>query len=361
MKITFFRRCSVTLLSVLAAACTVRIAAAAEPQANANITNGAAGGTPMIQFETNFFDFGKLVSAGPLNGVFKFKNAGDGVLKVDPPIPSCGCTDARVTPAVLAPGQEGRITYTITLDQPAHGVRKQLHVHSNDPKTPDVQLTMQLDYTPLYDLMPRMLRIVVAPGKDMAQGSFTVTRNDGQPLDIDRLTTSQKWISADLQPEPGSGGKSARVNVTVHRAEKPPTTFVAGVQLWSSNQPAKPLQTMTVNGEIRGELSAMPPQLYWAIPDFGEDKSKYPPESLMRTVVLRSVLGKTVELKNPSTTVPGMRLEINAKEPGKVFDLVMKFDELPHIFTNGMVTVETSLASLPKVEIPVTISVPNPR
>jgi hypothetical protein len=33
---------------------------------------------------------------------------------------------------------------------------------------------------------------------------------------------------------------------------------------------------------------------------------------------------------------------------------------LPLAFTNSKVTVETSLASIPKLEVPITISVPDP-
>jgi hypothetical protein len=45
------------------------------------------------------------------------------------------------------------------------------------------------------------------------------------------------------------------------------------------------------------------------------------------------------------------------KEPGKTFDLVLKLDEVPHAFVNGKVTLETSLESLPMMEVPVTINV----
>ena len=159
-------------------------------------TNAIVKGTPIIQFETNFFDFGKLIAAGAISGSFKFKNAGDGVLKVDPPIPSCGCTDAKVKPATLKPGESGEITYTITLDHAMQAVQKHIKVHSNDPKTPFVQLTMQMDFTPLYELNPKMLRITLAAGKDEATGSFLVTRNDGKPLDIERLIPPRKNGSA---------------------------------------------------------------------------------------------------------------------------------------------------------------------
>src|SRR5438876_12432751 len=64
----------------------------APPAKSATVAEPGAG-TPIIQFETNFFDFGKT-SGETLSGLFKFKNVGEGILKVDPPEPSCDCTDS---------------------------------------------------------------------------------------------------------------------------------------------------------------------------------------------------------------------------------------------------------------------------
>jgi len=51
-----------------------------------------AGGAPKIQFEQTVYDFGATSQVAAVSGVFKFKNTGDAVLKVQPLKPSCGCT-----------------------------------------------------------------------------------------------------------------------------------------------------------------------------------------------------------------------------------------------------------------------------
>jgi hypothetical protein len=124
----------------------------------------AKSGVPVIQFETNFFDFGKVVAPGKISGAFKFKNTGAGILKLEKPEPSCGCTDANAMPDALAPGESGEITYTINLDHSMGQVQKHIAVRSNDPQMPDVQLTVQLDFTPLYQIEPASLRISVPVG-----------------------------------------------------------------------------------------------------------------------------------------------------------------------------------------------------
>jgi len=329
---------------------------AADP-GKAAATATAGKGAAKIAFETNFFDFGKITAEETISGVFKFRNAGDGILKVDPPEASCDCTEPKIRPDTLAPGETGELTYTIKLDRAITGQRH-IRVHSNDPNAPIVQLTMQMDFTPLYELSSKALWINLPAGIDVTQRNFTISRTDGKPLDIARLTASQEWISAAFDPSFKSQESSARVNITVHRPASPAGLINAAVRMWSSNQTIRPVQTIVVMGEIQGELSAVPARLYWVIPDFGKDKTAYPAEALTRNVELTSVLGREVELRNATSSIKGLNVQIVPKTAGKTFDLVLKFDDLPEAFTNGNVTVETSLASLPKVEVPVTIAVP---
>jgi Protein of unknown function (DUF1573) len=331
---------------------------AAEPEvAPTKLTVGdtAKKGIPIIQFETNFFDLGKT-SGEVITGVFKFKNVGDGTLKVEPPVPSCDCTDSKVKPDTLAPGESGEVMYTIKLDHALQGQRY-ISVRSNDPKTPLVQLTMQINHTPLYHLIPPALVMVLPAGKDEAEGHFSVTRTDNKPLEIDKVTSSEKWISATVAPSSKLLESSQRINVTLHRPPGPPSLFKATIQIWSGHSD-QPVQTMPVSGEILGEVSAVPARFYWVLPDFGKDKSKYPDEALTKKVELTSVLGHEVELKNASSNIKGLSVQIIPTQPKKKFDLILKFDELPEAFINGKVTIETTLASLPKMEIPITVSVP---
>jgi hypothetical protein len=320
----------------------------------------AFAGEPRIQFETNFFDFGKITAVESVSGSFKFKNAGDAVLKVDPPQASCECTEPRVKPDTLAPGETGEIIYTIKLDRALTG-RRFIGVHSNDPKDPSVQLNIQLDFTPLFDLNPKTLWITVPAGKDEVVGTATISRNDGKPLGIDKLSASQEWIAAAFDPPLKPTDTSGRVSVTVRRPSQPPAPFSGKVQLWMPiDGQAQSVQSITVGGEILGEVAAVPARLYWVIPDFGTNKAAYPAEALTRKIELISVLGHDVKIEKAGSDIKGMSIQVvpkEGKDAGKKFDLILRFDELPEAFANGKVTVDTALASLPKLEVPMTIAV----
>ena len=118
-----------------------------------------------------------------------------------------------------------------------------------------------------------------------------------------------------------------------------------------------PVRTITVIGEIEGELAATPRGVYWMFADQGNDLKAYPAAALSKSVQLKSILGHDVEIKSAKSSIKGTSVQVVAKEPGRLFDLVLKLDELPHGFVTGKVTLETSLQSLPVMEVPVTISV----
>jgi len=319
--------------------------------------DGYKDGTPVIQFETNFCDLGKLTAPGKVSGAFKFKNTGTALLELAKPDTSCGCTVAKVSPDKLAPGQSGEITYTISLDHAMGQVQKEIMVHSNDPKTPEVDLTVQLDYTPLYQLSPMVLRMTLPGDKDEAKASFTIVRNDGQPLGLKKLVTSQQWVSAELDPSVAPQAGSAQVNVTVHRPPHPPSTLIGNVQLWAADQADRPVQTMFLSCAIQGELSATPAQIYWVIPNFGDSITNYPAQSLTRTVELKSLLDQPVKIENVQSSIKGMTARVTPSDAGKLFTLILKFAELPTQFTSGNVTIDTSSAFLPELKVPVIVSV----
>jgi len=319
--------------------------------------DGYKDGTPIIQFETNFCDLGKLTAPGKVSGVFKFKNIGTALLELAPPDTSCGCTAAKVVPDKLAPGQSGAINYTISLDHVMGQVQKQIMVHSNDPKTPEVDLTVQLDYTPLYELSPMVLRMSLPADKDEADASFLITRNDSQPLALEKIVASQKWITAALDPSDPPQASSAHVNVTVHRPPHPPSMMIANIQMWASNELDRPVQTMFLSCDIQGELKATPAQIYWVIPDFGDSITNYPAQALTRTVELKSILDKPVKIEHVRSSIQGMNAQVTPTEAGKLFKLIIKFAELPREFTSGNVIIDTSSTSLPELKIPVVVSV----
>jgi hypothetical protein len=77
-------------------------------------------------------------------------------------------------------------------------------------------------------------------------------------------------------------------------------------------------------------------------------------------VTIRSAAGQTIELKNPQSSIKGMKVELVPKEAGKVYELVARLDEVPASTVSGNVSFETSVAAQSRIEVPVIVNVFKP-
>jgi hypothetical protein len=85
------------------------------------------------------------------------------------------------------------------------------------------------------------------------------------------------------------------------------------------------------------------------------------PEALvLRRVAIRSADGKAIELKNPQSSIKGIKVELVPKEAGKAYELVARLDQVPASTVSGNVSFETSVAAQSRIEVPVIVNVFKP-
>ena len=303
-------------------------------------------GTPRIQFDETTFDFGKTSQVTTVSGIFKFKNTGDAVLKVEKPKPSCGCTAAEVIPNALAPGATGLIPFTLNLGFYRGNLEKHISVRSNDPKTPDVSLTILVDYTPLYELSPMTIAPSLAFGMNETNLFTTISRTDGKPLKISRLETSEPWIKAAVEPGASADDKTARIRVSLERSGQP-RRFNEYVHVYTSGQSNAPASSLYIYGEIAGQVSLTPEALYWSINDVGQTPAQRPESLLTQHVAVRSADGQPLELKNHQSSIKGINVQLVPKDNGKAYELIARLDDVPSSTISGNVSFETSVATQP--------------
>ena len=159
---------------------------------------------PKIHFDETVYDFGATSQVTTVSGIFHFKNNGEGILKVDPPRPASDCIAGQVIPNTLPPGTAGIIPFTLNLGFNRGLLVKHLTVHSNDPLTPEVSLTIKVNYTPLYNLDPLAISPNLAIGVNETNASNPLTRTDDKPLQFVRLkpTGAMDTTNARLQAIP---------------------------------------------------------------------------------------------------------------------------------------------------------------
>lgn len=318
----------------------------------------SAVAAPRIQFDRVVYDFGSTSRVTVVSGLFRFKNVGDGLLKVEPPRPSCGCTVAELKPDKLLPGESGELPFTLHLGQSKALFDKRIVVRSNDPDSPEVTLSIKADYTPLYDVNPLTLAPKLAYGVNEAIESATITRTDGAPIQLSKLVASQPWITATLEPE-GTNKTMAKMRVAIQR-QGPPRRFTEFVHVYAAGDTNTPVSNIYLYGQFVGEISLTHESLYWSLNPLSKASATPAEAMLTRRVTIRSTNGKPIELKNPRSTLDNVKLELVSKEGGKVYELVARLDQAPASTVSGSVSFETSVKSQAVIDLPVIVHVSKP-
>ncbi len=318
-----------------------------------------AEGVPRIQFDQTVYDFGKTSQVATISGVFKFKNVGDGVLKIEPPKPTCGCTIARVKSDTLQPGESGELPFTLNLGLYRARMEKLITVKSNDPKTPEVVLTLKVEYTPLYDVSPTALSPNIPMGGKSTNEIATIVRTDGKPLGALKFIASTPWITAMIEPGSKVDAATARVRLEI-QPDGLPRRFNEMVNVYTADQTNTPVSTIFLYGTIRGDLTLSSESLYWSVTDPAKLRIERPEDFLTKRVTIRSASEKKFELKNLQSTIEGIDVQLVPKKPGTEYELIAKLNDVPEQTLGGDVTVETSVATQPKIVLPVIVNIYKP-
>lgn len=96
---------------------------------------------PVITFENEFHDFGKIKQGEKITYAFKFKNTGKSVLHISTVSTSCGCTVSSYPKQPIQPGEESSID--VSFDSTGkHGLQtKSITVYTNaQPSTTTLRI-----------------------------------------------------------------------------------------------------------------------------------------------------------------------------------------------------------------------------
>ena len=347
-----------TLIAITGLAGTMAVAAreakTAQPAQPAEV-KGAVN--PRIQFDKLVCDFGRTSMVQTLTGKFIFENRGNGTLELGKPITSCGCTVAAAKPDKLEAGQKGELGFTLSVSSMVRGpIEKHITVPSNDSSQPAVQLAVKADIVLLYDLAPPQvvfgdLRVGVTN-----RVPIVVKRTDGANLVMSNAQSSSDLIHARMEPVPGYGASATKVWIEIAGQGTPRRVSESVAVFVESN--AQPVATIPVFGRIVGDVSVSPETIFWGINDSNNWPGAFP--DLMTKRVMRVVLNqpdKTLEIKNPVSTLADVELSVVAVETGKVYDVVLRLPRAPKSTERGTITFDTNIASQPTISVPLIINV----
>jgi hypothetical protein len=336
------------VVGVAASAVALRAEEPAAPEAKP--------GAPKIQFERVVYDFGRTSQVASVTGTFSFQNTGTGVLQLQKPSPTCGCTVAAVKPETLQPGEKGELVFNLNVGNIRGHTEKHIIVPSNDPQNPSVNLTIKVDMVALFDWQPQQISL-----GDLREGvttniSIRIRRTDGQKLAITRAESSAQFLRTRVEPDESSAGQAATVWVEA-AVSGPPRRLNDLLRIYVEGAQQQPTLMVPVFGRLVGDIMLTPEALYWGVPDPSKMQSQ-PSEALTtRRVMISATQDKPVEISGVASSVKGLAVEVVPVEKGKTYMVVARLNELPKASERGTITIDTNLSSQPQVIVPVTINV----
>ena len=326
------------------------------------VTGGIAGadGAPKIQFDRTTYDFGRTSQVQLVRGKFVVRNAGDAVLKLDQPVPSCGCLSPSLSARTLQPGEQAELNFSVSLAPFRQLIDKQITLRSNDPNQPLATLAVRVDNIPLFDTDPRWISLT-----DFRKGATTnfvvaVQRTDGHNLALSSVTTSSGWIAARLAGATDGDERMGRVLLDL-KADGAPRLFSEYVYLFAEGSNAA-VATVTIHGRIVGDVAWTPESLYWLIPDASLVQPQAPEHLVTRRLTLNFLpSAQIVEVLQATSSLKQVSIQVLPKEKGKSCEIVARLTEAPPGLTTGAITVETNSREDPRIAIPLTINVTGKR
>ena len=97
---------------------------------------------PDIFFDEPDFDFGDVYSGSKVEHTFRFKNNGNGELRISKAKSSCGCTAAIVSSKNIQHNEYGEVKVTFNTQSRSGKAKKKVTIYSNDPDTPKYRLSI---------------------------------------------------------------------------------------------------------------------------------------------------------------------------------------------------------------------------
>jgi predicted small secreted protein len=93
--------------------------------------SGNATDAPVMKFEKDNFDFGKIKQGDKVSYAFKFINTGKSPLIITDAVATCGCTKPEAPKGPVSPGQSGEIKVTFNSAGKEGLMDKQITVTAN--------------------------------------------------------------------------------------------------------------------------------------------------------------------------------------------------------------------------------------
>ncbi|HYG62702.1 MAG TPA: DUF1573 domain-containing protein [Thermoanaerobaculia bacterium] len=313
----------------------------------------AAAGPKAVAVEA-IKDVGTLPKGEKIVHDFVIRNEGDAVLQITEVRAACGCTVANYD-KTIAPGQTGKVNVVIDTATFSGAVAKGVTVLTNDPQTPEIELTVKAKLEPMISVKPGYARYITVQ-KEPKQGVIvqTLWAPDGSDFDIVKVDSPYPFLTTthrEAKPEerqavegvPADKGKQWRVEMTLSN-ETAPVGPLSDFVTVHTNHAKQKLVQIPISGFVRPVVTVTPP-----VADFGQIELKEP---LRKAINIRNFATEPIKVTGIEEDMQGVDVALEPLNEGREYQVrVVLKPELGKGPFNGKLTIRTDSPKIPVIAV----------
>ncbi|HEY0371865.1 MAG TPA: DUF1573 domain-containing protein [Thermoanaerobaculia bacterium] len=337
----------------LALTLTATFAGAQEKKATTTDTTKA----PRLTLVEPLKDFGTVPKGEKIDWSFEVKNTGAADLEILAAKPSCGCTVADFD-KIIKPGQTGKVTAHVDTTNFAGPISKAVTLETNDPNTPNAQVTISAVVKPYVEAYPvGYVRYNMLQG-EVEKQSVTIYTEEDTPFEILKVEAPQDWIKVDTKKVEGAdilpaigrkGANQYKLDVTVGGPDAKVGPLAEKIKI-TTNSKHQPEYYVNISGVVRPPFRVEPTGV-----NFGEVAPN--DSAATRTISVRSNNLKApgaFAVTKVESGVAGVTADVKPTDKPGEFSVTLQVakDAKPGD-VDGNITIYTNDSAKPTVTIPV--------
>lgn len=307
-----------------------------------------AAGTPKVVAVEPVKDAGTVSKGEKIVHDFAIRNDGDAVLEITNVHAACGCTVAEFDKSI-PPGQTGKVHTVIDTTDFNGPIAKGVTVYTNDPATPQLELTVRAKVEPYIAVKPGYARFIVVQ-KERVQGTIaqTLWTPDGSPMEVTGVESPWPYLKVtyrEAKPEervPNAEGRQWRVEMTLSNDEAKVGPLADHVTV-HTNHPKQKIVQIPVSGFVRPVMAVTPPKA-----DFGTVNLKEPVRTSLNIQNFATEPIKITSVEPPK----GVEAQVEPLQEGREYQVRLVLNpELGKGAFNGKLKIHTDSPKVPLLEV----------
>ena len=147
-------------------------------------------------------EWGQVKEGDKLVGEIAFKNTGKSTIQIVDVRTHCGCTVADIKKTEYAPGEKGKISYTMRTRN-FHGlVRKSISIKWSDGAEHVERFVLEADIKREFDIRPNYFSFYNTPWRPdtVLTGVFVLNNYSAKPIQVKNIYSKNNIVELDFNP-----------------------------------------------------------------------------------------------------------------------------------------------------------------